>query len=103
MQSNRLFPSGSWVRSWRNQAAVTVTAAWFRQDLTQLPEGKSLFDCIGEVRQRWTRGAIQSHLGCFGFSGEEVERSTSVLSGGERARMALAILTLARANLLVLD
>jgi ATP-binding cassette subfamily F protein 3 len=81
----------------------SVTAAWFRQDLTQLPDGKSLFDCIGERRPTWTRGAIQSHLGCFGFSGEEVERSTSVLSGGERARMALALLTLTRANLLVLD
>jgi ATP-binding cassette subfamily F protein 3 len=90
-------------RSGSARLGGSVTAAWFRQDLTQLPEGKSLFDCIGELRPSWTRGAIQSHLGCFGFSGEEVERSTSVLSGGERARMALAILTLARANLLVLD
>jgi len=55
------------------------------------------------VRGRWTRGHIQNHLGCFGFSGDDVQRRTSVLSGGERARVALALLTLRPANLLVLD
>ena len=81
----------------------STRAAWFRQDLAQLPEDKTLYQCISDVRPTWTRGAIQSHLGCFGFSGAEVERSTAILSGGERARMALALLTLDRANLLVLD
>jgi ATP-binding cassette subfamily F protein 3 len=82
---------------------ASVLAALFRQDLAQLPEDRSLYDCIARLRPSWTRGAIQSHLGCFGFSGEEVERSTAVLSGGERARMALALMTLERANLLVFD
>jgi ATP-binding cassette subfamily F protein 3 len=81
----------------------SVRAAWFRQDLAQLPEDRSCYECVARLRPAWTRGAIQSHLGCFGFSGEEVERSTAVLSGGERARMALALMTLDRANLLILD
>ena len=61
-----------------------VSAAWFRQDLAQVPRDKSLYDCIADVRPEWTRGRIQGHLGAFGFSGDEVQRSTSELSGGER-------------------
>jgi ATP-binding cassette subfamily F protein 3 len=80
-----------------------VEAEWFRQDLAQVPEDKTIYECIAHVRGRWTRGHIQGHLGCFGFSGDDVQRNTSVLSGGERARVALALLTLRPANLLVLD
>ncbi len=82
---------------------VGVVAEWFRQDLTQVPEDKTIYDCIAQVRGRWTRGHIQNHLGCFGFSGDDVLRNTSILSGGERARVALSLLTLRPANLLVLD
>ena len=65
-----------------------------RQNLDQLPLDKSLYDVIADVRPLWTRGAIQNHLGCFGFSGDEVFRSTRTLSGGERARLALALIVL---------
>ena len=81
----------------------SVTPAYFRQNLEQLPLDKSLYDTIADQRPLWTRGGIQNHLGCFGFSGEEVFRSTRSLSGGERARMALALIVLLRANLLILD
>ena len=81
----------------------SVTPAYFRQDLDQLPLDKSLYDVIGDLRPLWTRGAIQNHLGMFGFSGDEVFRSTRSLSGGERARLALAVIVLQRANLLILD
>ena len=46
---------------------------------------------------------MQGHLGRFGFSGDEVQRRADTLSGGERARVALAMLMLSRANLLILD
>jgi ATP-binding cassette subfamily F protein 3 len=82
---------------------ASVTPAWFRQDLAQVPMDRSIYDCIAQVRPAWGRGPIQSHLGAFGFSGDEVQRQTQVLSGGELARVALALITLARANLLVLD
>jgi ATP-binding cassette subfamily F protein 3 len=81
----------------------SVTAEWFRQDLAQVPADRAIYDCIADLRPSWTRGAIQNHLGCFGFSGDDVRRSTAVCSGGERARVALALLTLRQANLLVLD
>jgi ATP-binding cassette subfamily F protein 3 len=80
-----------------------VTAEWFRQDLAQVPTDRTISDCIAELRPAWGRGPIQNHLGCFGFSGDDVQRNTSVCSGGERARIALALLTLRKANLLVLD
>jgi ATP-binding cassette, subfamily F, member 3 len=81
----------------------SVTPAYFRQDHDKLPLDSSLYEVIEHLRPLWTRGAIQNHLGCFGFSGEEVFRSTRTLSGGERSRLALAVIVLQRANLLVLD
>jgi ATP-binding cassette subfamily F protein 3 len=81
----------------------SITPAWFRQDLSDLPLRMSMFDAIQEQRPLWNRGQVQNHLGAFGFSGEEVFREITTLSGGERARMALALMTLSRANLLVLD
>ena len=81
----------------------SITPAWFRQDLSDLPLRKSMFDAIQDQRPTWNRGQVQNHLGAFGFSGEEVFREIGTLSGGERARMALALMTLSRANLLVLD
>jgi ATP-binding cassette subfamily F protein 3 len=81
----------------------SITPAWFRQDLADLPLRKSLSDAIQDQRPLWNRGQIQSHLGVFGFSGDEVQREIGTLSGGERARVALALMTLAKANLLILD
>ncbi len=81
----------------------SITPAWFRQDLADLPLRKSLMDAILDQRPLWSRGAVQNHLGAFGFSGDEVFREIGSLSGGERARMAMAIITLSHANLLVLD
>jgi ATP-binding cassette subfamily F protein 3 len=81
----------------------SITAAWFRQDLADLPLRKSLSDAIQDQRPLWNRGQIQNLLGAFGFSGDDVFREIGTLSGGERARVALALMTLSRANLLILD
>ena len=81
----------------------SVDAAWYRQDLAQLPLERTIFEAIQDVRPLWGRGQIQGHLGAFGFSGDSVMRTISTLSGGERARVALALIMLQKANLLVLD
>jgi ATP-binding cassette subfamily F protein 3 len=81
----------------------SITPAWFRQDLADLPLDQSLSDAINGQRPLWNRGQVQNHLGAFGFSGDDVFREIGSLSGGERARVALALISLARANLLVLD
>lgn len=81
----------------------SIKAAYYRQDLSQVPMDKSMYDVIADLRPLWERRQVQSHLARFGFSGDEVQRSAASLSGGERARVALAMIVLSRANLLILD
>jgi ATP-binding cassette subfamily F protein 3 len=81
----------------------SVRIAYYRQDLAQVPEDRSLYDIIGDLRPAWGRGPIQGHLGRFGFSGDSVQRRAVTLSGGERARVALAMMTLSGANFLIFD
>jgi len=80
-----------------------VKATMYRQDFANVPRQKSLYDIIADLRPMWERGAIQGHLGMVQFSGDEVMRSASSLSGGELARVALAMMMLEGANLLVFD
>ncbi|HJU65384.1 MAG TPA: ABC-F family ATP-binding cassette domain-containing protein [Gemmatimonadaceae bacterium] len=81
----------------------SIIPAYYRQDLAQVPADRTLYDIIGDLRPAWGRGPIQSHLARFGFVGDAVQRTSSTLSGGERARVALAMIMLSRANLLLLD
>ena len=82
---------------------ASIAAGFYRQDLSQVPMDRTLYDVINDLRPTWDRRLVQGHLGRFGFSGDEVQRRADTLSGGERARVALAMLMLSRANLLVLD
>jgi ATP-binding cassette subfamily F protein 3 len=82
---------------------ASIDAGWYRQDLSQVPLDTAIYDAIANLRPHWERRQVQGHLGRFGFTGDDVQRSTSVLSGGERARVGLAMLMLSRHNLLVLD
>ena len=81
----------------------SVQAAHYRQDLAQVPADRSLYDLVNDLRPSWGRGAVQGHLGRFGFSGDSVLRQAGTLSGGERARVALAMIMLSGANLLLFD
>jgi len=81
----------------------SVTAEHYRQDLAQVPADRSLYEIIADLRPSWGRGPIQGHLGRFGFSGDAVLRRVATLSGGERARVALAMMMLSGANLLIFD
>jgi ATP-binding cassette subfamily F protein 3 len=80
-----------------------VEAAYFSQHEIELDERGSVLDCV----QRATglqRPQAQSLLGRFLFSGwQEHEKAVAVLSGGERRRLALALVVASGANLLVLD
>src|SRR6266478_2165152 len=82
---------------------ASITTGYYRQDLSQVPLDRTLYEAISALRPKWERGQIQGHLGRFRFTGQEVLRRAGSLSGGERARLALAILMLSGANLLILD
>jgi ATP-binding cassette subfamily F protein 3 len=81
----------------------SIRVAYYDQNLGQVPLDRTLYEVISDLRPQWERRLVQGHLGRFGFSGDEVQRRAETLSGGERARVALAMLMLTRANLLVLD
>ena len=81
----------------------SIIPAFYRQDLAQVPTDRTLYDVIAELRPHWERRQVQGHLGRFGFSGDEVQRRADTLSGGEQARVALAMMMLGRANFLLLD
>ena len=80
-----------------------TVVGYYQQDLGQVPTDRTIFDIIADLRPKWTRGAVQNHLGTFGFSGETVQRVAGSLSGGERARVGLAMMALTEANLLIFD
>jgi ATP-binding cassette, subfamily F, member 3 len=81
----------------------SVRPSYYRQDMAQVPMDRMLYDVISELRPHWERRQIQGHLAKFGFSGDEAQRSADTLSGGERARVALAMMVLSKANFLLLD
>jgi ATP-binding cassette subfamily F protein 3 len=81
----------------------STTVAYYRQDVAHLPFELSIYEAIATQRPLWERRQVQGHLGRYGFSGDEVQRTVGTLSGGERARVAMALLTLSTSNLLILD
>jgi ATP-binding cassette subfamily F protein 3 len=81
----------------------SVEPSYYRQDMAQVPLDRTLYDVISDLRPQWERRQLQAHLARFGFSGDEVQRRADTLSGGERARVALAMMVLGRANFLLLD
>jgi len=81
----------------------SVRPSYYRQDMAQVPTDRTLYDVINELRPQWERRMVQGHLARFGFSGDEAQRRAETLSGGERARVALAMMVLTKANFLLLD
>ncbi|HUF26672.1 MAG TPA: ABC-F family ATP-binding cassette domain-containing protein [Gemmatimonadaceae bacterium] len=90
-------------RKGRIRPGSGITIAYYRQDLAQVPTDRTLYDIIADLRPRWERRQVQSHLARFGFPGDSAQRRADSLSGGERARVALAMMMLSGANLLLLD
>jgi len=81
-----------------------VTVGYFAQDQTQILDAKrTVLEEMTAVTPMELVPQVRGILGSFLFSGEAVDKRTSVLSGGERNRLALAKLLVHPANCLLLD
>jgi ATP-binding cassette subfamily F protein 3 len=81
-----------------------VSIGYYAQNQSEALQGDlTLLETLENASPPEMRTRLRSVLGAFLFSGEDVDKKVSVLSGGERARLALASLLLRPFNLLVLD
>jgi len=89
------------------QAALgehNVIPAYFEQNQAEaLDLSKEVLAMVFEVVPDWSQSQVRSYLGRFGFSNDDVFKEAGMLSGGEKARLALALLLLRPSNLLLLD
>ena len=69
----------------------------------QLDPSKTVFEVLDDEATGEIRTQLRALLGAFLFSGEDIDKKVSVLSGGEKARLALCKLLLHPYNLLILD
>ncbi|MFZ5472116.1 MAG: ABC-F family ATP-binding cassette domain-containing protein [Myxococcota bacterium] len=82
----------------------SVKLGYFAQHSMEVLDGtKTVWDTLGEAFPRASVGSLRSLAGCFGFSGDEIEKAVRVLSGGEKARLVLALMLYDPPNFLVLD
>jgi ATP-binding cassette subfamily F protein 3 len=82
---------------------ASLKIGYFAQAHEGLIPERSLMDEISAVVPQWLPAQIRDYLAKFLFTGEDVFKTVELLSGGERGRLALAILALQGANLLLLD
>ena len=80
-----------------------VEIGYYAQGQEKLPLDKTILEAVYMNTQEQSIGKIRDVLASFLFVGEEVDKQISTLSGGEKARVALAILMLSGCNLLMLD
>lgn len=80
-----------------------VVIGYYDQQQSGLNPANSVLDEIWKMRPRDDERTVRGLLGRFLFSGDDVYKPVSVLSGGERSRLALAKLILSNANFLLLD
>lgn len=81
-----------------------VAIGYYAQNQAEtLFSGSTVLETMEQISPPEMRTRLRNILGCFMFSGEDVDKKVSVLSGGERARLALACMLLRPFNLLLLD
>ncbi|MBU8546659.1 MULTISPECIES: ABC-F family ATP-binding cassette domain-containing protein [Roseomonadaceae] len=82
----------------------SVKLAYFAQHAMELLDGsRSVFESLEDEFPRANQGSLRALAGCFGFSGDEVDKPCRVLSGGEKARLVMARMLFDPPNFLVLD
>jgi heme-transporting ATPase len=82
----------------------SVRMGYFSQHAMELLDGEaSVFESLEGAFPQAGVGVLKALAGCFGFSGDDVEKKCRVLSGGEKARLVMALMLFNPPNFLVLD
>ncbi|CEJ13743.1 putative ABC transporter ATP-binding protein YheS [bacterium YEK0313] len=83
---------------------ASVKMGYFAQHAMELLDGeRTVFEALeGEFPQAG-QGSLRALAGCFGFSGDDIDKKCRVLSGGEKARLVMALMLYDPPNFLVLD
>jgi ATP-binding cassette subfamily F protein 3 len=87
----------------REQDSRVEMAHFAQHQAEALNPSQTVFQALQDVSRGHSDTQLRSLLGAFLFSGDDAAKSVSVLSGGERSRLALARTLLSPANVLVLD
>ena len=80
-----------------------VMVGYFDQHQENIDENNSIIDEVWNSSEELTQTQVRNALASFLFKGEDVFKSISVLSGGEKSRVALVKLMLSGSNFLILD
>jgi ATPase subunit of ABC transporter with duplicated ATPase domains len=82
----------------------SVKMGYFAQHAMDLLDGeRTIFQQLEDTFPQAGQGSLRALAGCFGFSGDDVEKRCRVLSGGEKARLVMAMMLFDPPNFLVLD
>jgi ATPase subunit of ABC transporter with duplicated ATPase domains len=82
----------------------SVKMGYFAQHAMELLDGeRTVFQSLEDSFPQAGQGSLRALAGCFGFSGDDVEKRCRVLSGGEKARLVMAKMLFDPPNFLVLD
>jgi len=83
---------------------ASVKMGYFAQHAMDLLDGDvTVFETLEREFPKAGQGSLRALAGCFGFSGDDVEKRCRVLSGGEKARLVMALMLYDPPNFLVLD
>ena len=83
---------------------ASVKMGYFAQHAMELLDGEeTVFEFLESSFPQATQGSLRALAGCFGFSGDDIEKKCRVLSGGEKARLVMARMLFDPPNFLVLD
>ncbi len=81
-----------------------IIPSYFEQNQAEaLDLEKTVIEIISQSVPDWTQTEIRSLLGSFGLTNDSVFKEVSQISGGEKARLALALMIIKPSNLLILD